>query len=90
MTWLNQETGEIITQQSMEGDDKKFLPIGIWGWRVLALDQKIPDRFLALVLLHLVKHRGYFSTRKKMDLENLENLKNSGEPNKEKKERKRY
>ena len=85
MTWLNQETGEIITQQSMEGDDKKFLPIGIWGWRVLALDQKIPDRFLALVLLHLVKHRGYFSTRKKMD---LENLKNSGEPNKEKKERK--
>lgn len=62
MTWLSKDDVTILTSRPQK--QHANLPIGVWGWRALGLDQKLAPREWAAVLLHLMKHRGYLSQRK--------------------------
>lgn len=77
MTWVELANNKIHTQKPKYYENQKdsennkktkapaeFLPIGIWGWRLLGLEQKLSGEQWAGVLKHLVKHRGYLSQRK--------------------------
>lgn len=73
MTWVEIATNKIYTQKPKYYDEQKtkqsktqaeFLPIGIWGWRLLGLEQKLEKHQWAGVLHHILKRRGYLSMRK--------------------------